>query len=77
MAMAEKRSFEQAIEELEGTVRRLEGGSLTLDESLAAFEKGIGLARECEGKLAEAKGRVEQLIRDSQGNVAVKPFEVK
>ena len=75
--MVEKRTFEQAIEELEGVVRRLEGGSLTLDESLGAFEQGIKLSRECETKLTEAKGRIEQLIKDAQGNVTAAPFEVK
>jgi exodeoxyribonuclease VII small subunit len=75
--MAEKRKFEQVMEELEGIVRQLEGGSLTLDDSLTAFEKGIKLARECEEKLTEAKGKIEKLIMDSQGNYKTENFEVK
>jgi exodeoxyribonuclease VII small subunit len=74
--MAEKRKFEQAMEELEAVVKRLEGGKLTLDDSLAEFEKGVMLSRECEGKLAEAKGKVEKLIKDSQGAVGTEEFEV-
>ena len=70
------RKFEQAMEELEGVVRKLEGGKLTLDESMAAFEKGVKLARECEGKLTEAKGKVEKLIKDSHGKVRTEEFDV-
>ncbi len=73
----EKRTFEQAMEELEGVVRKLEGGQLALDDSLAVFEQGVKVARECEGMLSEAKGRIEQLIKDAQGNTATAPFEVK
>ncbi|MBN1283160.1 MAG: exodeoxyribonuclease VII small subunit [Proteobacteria bacterium] len=75
--MVERRSFEQAMGDLEGVVKRLEGGELTLDESLAAFEKGIKLARECEAGLAEAKGKIEQLIRNSQGDIKAAPLDVK
>lgn len=75
--MAEKRTFEEAMGELEGVVKRLEAGELTLDESLGAFEKGVALTRECEGKLSEAKGRIEKLIADSQGDAKVVPLDVK
>ena len=75
--MAERRRFEQAMGELEGVVKRLEGGELTLDESLTAFEKGVGLARECEAKLSEAKGKIEKLIANSEGEFKAEPFEVK
>ena len=74
--MAEKRSFEQAMSDLEGVVKRLEGGELTLDESLAAFERGIKFARECESRLSEAKGKVEQLIKDSEGGIRTEKFAI-
>jgi exodeoxyribonuclease VII small subunit len=74
--MAQKRKFEEAMSELEGVVKKLEGGKLTLDESLESFEKGIKLARECEGKLTEAKGKVEKLIKDSSGQLRTEEFEV-
>ncbi len=75
--MAEKRNFEKAMGDLEGVVKRLEGGELTLDESLASFEKGVALVRECEAKLSEAKGRIEKLIANSEGELQAAPFEVK
>jgi len=75
--MAEKRKFEQTMSELESVVKGLESGDMTLDQSLAAFEKGIALTRECELRLTEAKGRIEQLIRDSEGSVNTAPLNVK
>lgn len=75
--MAEKKSFEQSVGELEEIVRRLEAGDLSLDDSIAAFEKGMMLTRECEGILNKAKGKVEKLIRDSKGEFTTEPFEPK
>ena len=76
VVMARERKFEETMEDLEGVVRQIEGGKLTLDESLTAFEKGVKLSRECEGKLAEAKGKVEKLIKDSEGTMKAEKFEV-
>lgn len=75
--MVEKRKFEQVMADLEGVVKKLEGGQLSLDDSLASFEKGVKLTRECEAMLTEAKGKIEKLIKDSQGNTATAAFEVK
>ncbi|HNS51775.1 MAG TPA: exodeoxyribonuclease VII small subunit [Anaerolineae bacterium] len=54
-------SFEEAYRELEATVRRMEAGDLTLEEALAAYEKGVRLARRCQAALDEAQLRVQQL----------------
>lgn len=54
-------SFEEAYRELEATVRRMEAGDLTLEEALAAYEKGVRLARRCQAALDEAQLRVRQL----------------
>ena len=56
-------SFEVAVKDLEQTVKNMESGDLGLDELLADFEKGIGLLRLCEKKLAEAEGRIEVLTK--------------
>lgn len=61
--------FEEALEQLEMHVRTLEGGELTLDQSIATFEEGMQLARACETKLAEAKGKVEVLLKQSDGTL--------
>jgi exodeoxyribonuclease VII small subunit len=54
-------SFEQAMKELEDIVRRLESGQVKLDEAVAAYERGAALKAHCEGKLAEAKMKVEKI----------------
>ena len=59
--------FETSLKQLETLVRKLEGGDLTLEESLKAFEEGIGLARQCEKVLSQAKGKVQKLIETESG----------
>jgi len=68
-------TFEVAIKRLEEITEKLESGDLSLNESLALFEEGIKLARMCSRQLTEAQGRVETLIRNSDGTVSSEPFE--
>ena len=60
----EDMKFEDALKELEQTVRNMEQGDQPLDDLLADFEKGIGLLRICEKKLAEAEGRIAVLTKE-------------
>ncbi len=53
--------FEAALEELETLVDRMEAGDMSLDESLKAFERGVTLARQCQGALQAAELRVAAL----------------
>lgn len=69
-------SFEVALEQLQEQVRRLEAGELPLQESITAFETGMKLAMQCEQRLAEAKGKVEILLKQSDGGVMSEPFTV-
>lgn len=62
---AEKPAFETALGELEALVERLESGELSLDESLQAFERGIGLTRTCQDALQAAEQRVEILTANT------------
>lgn len=57
-------TFEDAMEKLAAVVSDLERGELTLDESLKAFEKGIGLLRVLIGELNTFEERVEILLDD-------------
>ena len=68
-------SFEQALQELEQLVRRLEAGEVTLDESIQAYERGSQLKAHCERKLSEAQQKVETIARAADGGVATEPFE--
>ena len=53
--------FETALAELESLVEELEAGELDLAESLQKFERGVKLARECQGALAEAEQKIRLL----------------
>jgi len=64
-------TFEQALEALEALVERLEKGELTLEESLKLYEEGIRLSRLCHGKLEEAEGKIEMLLKDARGEPAL------
>ncbi len=50
--------FEQALNDLEALVDSLEKGELSLEASLEAFERGIGLARTCQRTLDQAEQRI-------------------
>lgn len=54
-------SFEQALKELEGIVKRLEQGSVPLEESIAIYERGDALRRHCDGLLKAAEAKVEKI----------------
>ncbi len=56
-------AFEGLMEELEGIVGRLERGELSLEESLSAFERGVGISRTASSMLDQAEARVELLVR--------------
>jgi exodeoxyribonuclease VII small subunit len=67
--------FESALTELEQVVDRLESGELSLEEALAAFEKGVGLVKYCNQKLNEVEKKVEILIKDKEGKLQLQSFE--
>jgi len=66
--------FEQSLDELEQLVAKMEGGELSLDESLASFERGIGLYRHCQQALDKAELRV-RLLLDPDAPDDAEPFE--
>jgi exodeoxyribonuclease VII small subunit len=63
-----KLSFEEAFRDLEGTVRRLEEGDLTLEEAIALYEQGMRLAARCSNALEAAELQVKQVavVSDQQ-----------
>lgn len=69
-------NFEESIHELEALVNALESGDLPLEESLAVFEKGIKLTKECQQQLSAAEQKVQQLIGDEE-NMQLIDFEEK
>lgn len=73
-ATTEGPDFEAALEELEALVERMEGGELSLDESLAAFERGIHLTRRCQQALSAAEQRIQTLLEREDGALATEPL---
>src|SRR5215813_1124162 len=70
-----EKTFEASLTQLETIVKKLEEGDLPLEESLKLFEKGVALSRECRERLNEAERRIEILLRDSEGNPAVRELD--
>lgn len=70
-----KKTFEDALSQLESIVARLENGDLPLDESLKLFEEGIRLSRFCNQKLNEAQKKVQVLLKGNGGELEPQPFE--
>ncbi|MCO7219612.1 exodeoxyribonuclease VII small subunit [Klenkia sp. PcliD-1-E] len=64
---APTQSYEQAREELADVVRKLEGGGLTLEESLALWERGEELAGVCQHWLDEARERLQRAAPTDEG----------
>ncbi len=63
------------MEELEKVVEQLESGDLSLEESLAAFEKGVGLVKYCNQKLTDVERKIELLVRDREGKLQLKALD--
>ena len=68
-------SFEEALEELEKIVRRLEEGKGKLDEAVRSYERGAALKKHCEAKLSEAQAKVEKIVLGPEGQVGTEPAD--
>ncbi len=66
------KNFEEALDELAQVVEQLDSGDLSLDDSFAAYEKGVGLAKLCNQKLNEVEKKVELLVKDKDGKLELK-----
>ncbi|MBP1660263.1 MAG: exodeoxyribonuclease small subunit [Candidatus Aminicenantes bacterium] len=68
-------TFEKALADLEQIVAKLEKGGISLNESLALFEKGVKMSRFLRGELDRAERKVEILLKDEKGSLKAKDFE--
>ncbi len=64
-------AFEDALEELEAIVERMEDGEPSLEESLKLFERGMDLTRRCQKALDEAEQRIRTLADAEDGSPAI------
>ena len=67
-------TFEVALENLEQLVEQIESGDLSLEDALAAFEKGVSLVKYCNQKLSEMEQKIELLVRDKEGKLQLTAF---
>ncbi len=70
-----KKSFEQELEGLESLVEELDRGELGLEQAIKKYEQAVRAYHRCKRYLAQARKKIEILLRDSEGDVETAPFE--
>lgn len=68
-------TFEQSLQELETIVQSLEQGELSLEESMALFERGLNLSQLSQEKLQQAEQKIKILL-DKNGQQQLTTFEL-
>lgn len=68
--------FEHSLDRLQATVEQLESGDLSLEDALRAFETGIGLTRDCQRALDQARQRINVLL-EQDGVAITQPLPVE
>jgi len=66
--------FEEALKKLEAIVEGMESEDLPLEVLLAKYEEGTQLTRVCQEKLAEAELKIQQLEKNTAGEMKLKPL---
>lgn len=72
--MEENKSFEEKMKKLEEIATELEKGDLDLDNSVAKFEEGMKLSKECSEMLEKAEKKITMLIKGKNGELAEENF---
>ena len=75
MGKKKAESFEELLAQTESLVEALEGGALSLDESLKTYEKGIENLRACARLIQQAEEKVKALIEKSAGVFALEDLD--
>jgi len=68
--------FEDALKKLEGVVEAMESDDLPLETLLARYEEGSRLVKICQEKLAEAELKIQQLEKNAEGEIKLKPVDL-
>ena len=71
-----KKTYEQALQQLEQIVQDLEQGEMPLEKAIKKFEEGIQLSKYCTEKLDESEKKISILLQDAAGNVSNMPFAI-
>ena|SRR5437588_7441879 len=67
--------YEQALEQLDSLIERLEKGDIPLDEAISAYERGTKLAQHCAELLDRTEQRVSQLVVGGDDSLTERPLE--
>ena len=71
-------SFEKAMEELESIVDKLERGEVSLEESIAIYERGEALKKRCDSLLQSAEMKIEAIRKSKDGSAAgIDPLDLE
>ena len=73
--MSKNMKFEEAMLKLEESVRLLEGGTLSLDESIEKYEEALKYVRICNDTLEKAEQKVRILTESADGSISDRPFD--
>ena len=74
--LLEKMTFEDAMDELESIVNALDKGDVSLDEAIAAYDRGSVLKDHCEKRLNQAKMKVETIQSEENGELKTNKIDV-
>ncbi len=74
--MAKKKTFEEAMEQLENIVKELESGRLPLEKAIKKFEQGMKYSEVCHGILDETEKKINVILKDNNGNIREEPFQL-
>ena len=69
--MTEEQNFEQAYERLEKILEKMHSSQVSLDAALGLYEEADSLIGACQKKLNEAEQRIEILLKNREGNLAL------
>ena len=70
-------SFEDSVRELEGIVRKLESGQVSLEQAIEDYTRGTALKNHCEKRLKEAKMKIEKITKSADGSTKLQEFEAE
>jgi len=69
--------FEEAMKRLETIVDAMESDELSLEQLLARYEEGMKLARVCQAKISDAELKIQQLEKNAEGALTLKPVALE
>jgi exodeoxyribonuclease VII small subunit len=72
-----KPDYETSLKEHEEIVEQLETSDLALDETLAKYEKGIKIYKQCYQILEKAEKKINILLKNSTGDIRTEEFKLK